>query len=83
MISFIVTIWLCASMIHDVWVDWDSKPMGLNSLETIDITKDPIPFPTVTICSPVKAMKQKLNISSKFKKMSDIEYGLLQFFRRN
>ncbi|XP_031639513.1 pickpocket protein 28-like [Contarinia nasturtii] len=63
-IGFGLSLGLCGSMIQNFWTQWNEDPFKLNIDGTADISS--IPFPTITICPIMKALKSKLDISSKF-----------------
>ncbi|XP_055308681.1 pickpocket protein 28-like, partial [Sitodiplosis mosellana] len=63
LVSLGLSLWLCGSMIHNSWSDWNENPLTFDSSNKAHIST--IPFPTVTICPYIKTLKHKLDISSK------------------
>lgn len=59
-----LALWWCGLMIQEVVVEWNDHPTKYEFTEKIHVSA--IPFPTVTICSFNKNIKQKLDITSKF-----------------
>lgn len=65
-ITFGLSLWLCGSMMQDVWEEWNVRPTKFDLAEMTHISR--IPFPTITICPEIKTMRQKFDLSSKFDK---------------
>ena len=63
MISIGLALLVCGLMIRNVWIEWNEPRIDFSE-EHMSM----VPFPTVTICMEIKALKQKLDISSKFGK---------------
>lgn len=61
-----MSLWLCVSFIHNIWIEWDENPVTTrdvtNSFNLINIST--IPFSTVTICPEIKTWKQRFDISA-------------------
>lgn len=65
LIAFGVSLWLCSSMIHNVWIQWLEDPVTISWSKKSSFIES-IPFPTVTICPEIKTMKHKLDVTYTF-----------------
>lgn len=63
LIAFAFSIWLCGSMIHNIWTHWRNNPVTMSFAEE-DLPISTIPFPTVTICPEIKTNFLKSSLSS-------------------
>lgn len=70
-IAFSVSLWLSGSMIKIAWIQWLNEPMTYSGSESL-AGIDTIPFPTVTSCPEIRAIKTKLDVSSLYN-LSDIQ----------
>lgn len=62
MIGVGISLWLCGSMIQNIWQQWQKNPVTMIFTEnTLPISS--IPFPTVTICPTTKVVKEKINVT--------------------
>lgn len=62
MISFALSVYLCQSMMKNVWVKWNEDPVIVTFNEK-SIPVSEIPFPAVTICPGTKSQINKLNFT--------------------
>lgn len=64
-----VSLWLCGSSAHTIWIQWRDNPMTLSFTgEPVSIAK--IPFPTITICPEIKIKNTVFDIGLTLKKPS-------------
>lgn len=59
-----VSFWACFILIDRTWTEWQENPTIMNIIDETDISE--IPFPTVAVCPDIKAVKEKLDLESKF-----------------
>lgn len=70
MISFALSVYLCQSMIQNVWLKWDEDPVIVTFNEK-SIPVSEIPFPAVTICPETKSQINKLNFTDVYHMLSE------------
>lgn len=78
-LAFSLSLWLCGSSIHSIWMKWSLNPVKM-SLTEREMPISEIPFPAVTICPETKTYYDKLDVSAAYKSLieqknnfSDIE----------
>lgn len=64
-IAFGLSLYLCGTLIHNVWIKWDQSPVIVSFAEK-STPVWAIPFPAVTVCPETKTYMEKLNFTDAY-----------------
>lgn len=65
-VAFAFSLYLCASLINDLWMKWDETPVIISYSHHLD-SIGTIPFPAMTICPLAKISVNKFNYTQAYR----------------